>query len=223
MEPDTESFRPIRRRTRMTADQRRAQIAREAAALITRYGSYGFSMQLLADAVGMTLPGLNHYVANRDEVLAMVIKAYYDVDSGVMHPDPLDQDGEQAAPGPHHGDGPIHMPSYLRRVVEGNLERTELVALFMRLAVEAGDPRHPAHAFYRDRHRTILDSMMAIDWHLPEPYRDPERLHDLIVTAFFAMDGVQVQSLTNPDETMLQLWDRAERTLFPSPLWDGYR
>ena len=63
----------------------------------------------------------------------------------------------------------------------------------------------------------------SVDWELPEEYRDPERLHDLIVTAFFAMDGVQIQSLTNPNESMMQLWERAEHILFPSPTWDGYR
>ena len=87
----------------------------------------------------------------------------------------------------------------------------------MRLAIEASDPEHPAHEFYQNRHNSILIDMTSVDWELPEEYRDPERLHDLIVTAFFAMDGVQIQSLTNPNESMMQLWERAERILFPSP------
>ncbi len=37
------------------------------------------------------------------------------------------------------------------------------------------------------------------------------------------MDGVQVQVMTNPNETMTDLWSRAERVLFPSPTWDDYR
>ena len=35
-------------------------------------------MQALADAVGMTLPGLNHYVKNREELLSLVIETFYD-------------------------------------------------------------------------------------------------------------------------------------------------
>lgn len=161
--------RPINQRKRLSPAQRRKQITQEAVTLITQYGSYGFPMQALADAVGMTLPGTLH------------------------------------------------------ETVRFNAKRPELVALFMRLAIEASDPEHPAHEFYQNRHNSILIDMTSVDWELPEEYRDPERLHDLIVTAFFAMDGVQIQSLTNPNESMMQLWERAERILFPSPTWDGYR
>lgn len=115
------------------------------------------------------------------------------------------------------------MPAYMRSLVESNAKQPQMVALFMQLAIESTDPDHPAHTFYQNRHRTILDSMMAIDWNLPEAYRNPERLRDLIVTTFFAMDGVQVQAMTNPSETMTDLWSRAERVLFPSPTWDDYR
>lgn len=93
----------------------------------------------------------------------------------------------------------------------------------MCLAIEAEDARHLAYEFYRDRHQTILSKMMSMKWDVLEPYRDPERLDDLIVTAFFVMDGVQIQSLTNPNESMLQFWERAERILCSSPTWDGYR
>ena len=116
-----------------------------------------------------------------------------------------------------------HLPGALHETVRLNAKRPELVALFMRLAIEASDPEHPAHKFYQNRHSSILIDMTSVDWELPEEYRDPERLHDLIVTAFFAMDGVQIQSLTNPSESMMQLWERAEHILFPSPTWDGYR
>ena len=116
-----------------------------------------------------------------------------------------------------------HLPGTLHETVRFNAKRPELVALFMRLAIEASDPEHPAHEFYQNRHNSILTDMTSVDWELPEEYRDPERLHDLIVTAFFAMDGVQIQSLTNPNESMMQLWERAEHILFPSPTWDGYR
>jgi hypothetical protein len=32
-----------------------------------------------------------------------------------------------------------------------------------------------------------------------------------------------VQSLTDPTESLADLWARAERTLFGSPEWDGHR
>lgn len=235
--------RPINQRRRLSPAKRREQIAREAATLITQYGSYGFPMQTLADAVGMTLPGLNHYVKNREEMLALVIESFYDIEDNDTPIDPAgipatitpsgtsssEPDGNKTSSAKHHeittpatSNGP-HLPSALRKTVERNAQRPELVALFMRLAIEAADQDHPAHEFYRNRHHAVLGNMTNVHWDLPEAYRDQEQLHDLIVTAFFAMDGVQIQSLTNPDESMLQLWERAERILFPSPTWDGYR
>ena len=170
----------------------------------------------------MTLPGLNHYVKNREELLALVIETFYDSEENnapttlgaiINHCDQSDSATKECR----------HLPSALHETVCFNAKRPELVALFMRLAIEASDPQHPAHEFYQNRHGSILTDMTSVDWELPEEYRDPERLHDLIVTAFFAMDGVQIQSLTNPNESMMQLWERAERILFPSPTWDGYR
>ncbi len=214
---ENKQFRPINRRKRLSPEERRAQIAQEGANLITRYGSYGFPMQSLADAVGLTLPGLNHYVKSREDLLSLVIESFYDSSENSIAADVQTADEENDT---QQGKS---LPQAMRDAVSRNEKRSNMVSLFMRLAIEAEDPHHPAHEFYRDRHQSILDGMMGVKWHLPEEYRDPERLHDLIVTAFFAMDGVQIQSLTNPNEGMAQLWERAERVIFPSPMWDGYR
>ena len=80
--------RPINQRKRLSPAQRRKQVAQEAVTLITQYGSYGFPMQALADAVGMTLPGLNHYVKNREELLSLVIETFYDSEEGNAHTQP---------------------------------------------------------------------------------------------------------------------------------------
>ena len=77
--------RPINQRKRLSPAQRRKQITQEAVTLITQYGSYGFPMQALANAVGMTLPGLNHYVKNREELLSLVIETFYDSEEGNAH------------------------------------------------------------------------------------------------------------------------------------------
>lgn len=221
-------FSPIGKRVRMSAEQRREQIVEAAISLITRYGSYGFSMQSLADAVGLTLPGLNHYVTSRESLLSLIIERYYDATTDVIEP-LLDTESEndgtpvvdsQLVPSETED---RDFPETMRAIIRLNAERPELVALFTRLAVEAADPHHPAHDFYVQRHGRVLSTMMAIPWRLPEPYRTEEKLHDLIVTAFFVMDGVQVQSLTNPEESLIELWKRAEPILFPSPIWDGYR
>lgn len=212
-------FRPIGRRVRMTPEQRRDQIATQAAKLVARYGSYGVSMQSIADAVGLTLPGLYHYVKDRDELLALVVEHVYDQTMPPMEVLAREYRDERGL----GEDAGLSLPWVMRRIVESNAERPEMVTLFMRLAVEAEDEHHPAHTYYRDRHQAVQERMLALPWRLPETYATTGQVRDLVVTAFFAMDGVQVQALTNPNETMVELWGRAERVLFPSPQWDDYR
>lgn len=214
-----DQFRPIGRRVRMTPEQRRDQIATQAAKLIARYGSYGVSMQSIADAVGLTLPGLYHYVKDRDELLALVVEHVYDQTMPPMEVLAREYRDERGL----GEDAGLSLPWVMRRIVESNAERPEMVTLFMRLAVEAEDEHHPAHTYYRDRHQAVQERMLALSWRLPEAYATAGQVRDLVVTAFFAMDGVQVQALTNPNETMVELWERAERVLFPSPQWDDYR
>lgn len=199
---------PINSRRRLGVEERRRQIAEVGGELVARYGSYGVSMQAVADAVGLSLPGLLHHVRGRDELLALIVTAHYD-DEGLSPA----LDGEAA----------LSLPATLRGIVDRNLERPSLVALFVRLAVEAHDPAHPAHAYYRERHGTMLDRLRALPWSLPERFRDDGALLDLLRTALCAMDGAQAQSLTDPAEGLESLWSRVERTLFGAPEWDGYR
>lgn len=202
----------------MSADDRRRHIAAEGAALVARYGSYGVPMQAVADAVGLTLPGLNHHVRTRDELLALIVETYYDdVADDAAAAARLRADGD-AAP-----DGSLSLPRALRRIVEADTRRPELVGLFMRLAVEAHDPAHPAHDYYARRHQRLLAVTASLPWRLPERFRDEAAFGDLLRTAFCAMDGTQVQGLTDPAESMADLWGRVERTLFGSPEWDGCR
>ena len=216
------SRRPIGARRRMTPDERRKQIAQVAAQMIAYYGTYGVSMQAIADAVGLTLPGLRHYARTREELLSLVIQVYYDQGSFTFGSKPGERD-ELAIGRDQEGHSLYSLPGYLRRLVEENAERMVLVMLFMHLAVEAHDPSHPAHEYYRDRHARMIDFMDGIRWKLPEPYRDRSSFHRLIRTVYCTMDGVQIQALTNPDDDMIALWAKADPILFPSPQWDDYR
>lgn len=214
--------RPIGARQRMAPDERRKQIARVAAQMIAYYGTYGVSMQAIADAVGLTLPGLRHYVRTREELLSLVIQVYYDQDSFTFGAKPGERD--ELIIGQDQKGRPLYsLPGYLRGLVQENAERLVLVMLFMHLAVEAHDPAHPAHEYYRDRHARMIDFMDGIRWKLPERYRDRPAFHRLVRTIYCTMDGVQIQALTNPDDDLIALWAKAEPILFPSPQWDDCR
>lgn len=218
MPPITSAAEPINTRRRMPVEDRRRQIAVKGAELVARYGSYGVSMQTVADAVGLTLPGLNHHVKSRDDLLALIVETYYD--DFTDEPTMLANLRELGAA---EGDGSLSLPTCLRRIMETNARRPELVTLFMRLAVEAHDPAHPAHGYYAERHARLLSLMASLPWRLPERFRAEAAFGDLLRTAFCAMDGTEVQALTDPVESMADLWGRVERTLFGSPEWDSCR
>lgn len=204
----------------MPVEDRRQQIAQKGAELVARYGSYGVSMQTVADAVGLTLPGLNHHVRDREELLSLIIEKYYDdfTDEGGLAAHLREFTGDAT-----DSDGRLSLLGCLRGIVSANSERPELVGLFVRLAVEAHDPTHPAHAYYQRRHQNLLAAFCSLPWRLPDRFRESGALMDLLRTAFCAMDGAEVQALTDPHESLADLWGRIERTLFGAPEWDGYR
>lgn len=55
-------------------------------------------------------------------------------------------------------------------------------------------------------------------WHIPEGVDGPAS----IMTAFMAMDGVQIKWLRNPEKSLVALWKELEPSLFPISLWSDY-
>ena len=197
-------------RRRLSIAERRRQIAEHSVELVARYGSYGVTMQHVADAVGLTLPGLLHHVRNRDDLLAMLIELQFDQDPAETSRSLWD-------------DETITLPQVLRGIVARNAGRPELTALYLLLAVEARDPAHPAHTYYADRHARIVDAFVERPWSLPERFRDKGALADLVRASLSALDGVQLQAQTDPREGAEDLWSRVERAFFGGSEWDGYR
>lgn len=216
--------KPINRHKRLSSEERKRQIARESARLIAYYGSYGVSMQTIADAVGLTLPGLYHYVRNREELLSLIIEVYYDQDTFPLDSIPTNQNVPGLVIGYDTDGSPQYsLPVYLSHLVKQNSERMVLVMLFMRLAIEAHDPQHPAHDYYQQRHAKMMAFMESIAWKLPTRFQNKDNFSKLVKTVYCTMDGVQIQALTNSEDDIIGLWQKADSILFPSPEWDDYR
>src|ERR1700756_1648539 len=71
--PETSPPYYRRDRTRMPAAQRRRQILDMTTRLIGERGFWALSMQDVADACGLTVPGLLHHVRSKDRLLLAVL------------------------------------------------------------------------------------------------------------------------------------------------------
>ena len=204
-----------RPRVRRTPEERIAQIVEAATDLVSRHGFYGLSLQDVADAVGLTQPGLLHYVRNKDGLLQLLV----DSDSTAVSIRGLHRHGRS---GGQHPDG-VSLPAYFRYLVHHNAQDPHLIRLHMVLSAESTFPDHPAHEHYAARPSEVWSLYSGTRWRLPPQVGTFEDVHDLVELALAAMDGMQIRMFRDPPLDLETQWARAEKVLFPSPIWDGFR
>lgn len=219
--PSTTGPRPTspKRRTRLTAAQRREQIVEVATTLMAQHGYNGLSLQEVADGVGISQAGLLHYIDNKPGLLTLLLDERYDRRGT---PQDFIDSGDPAAT---HPEG-ISLPAYFRYLVHLNVQRPELMRLHMLLGAEAVDPAHPAHAHFINRPDEIWGLYMQFTWRLPPEIKEQggfESIRQRVGMALEVMDGIQVRYFRQPAVSLAEEWARFEPLLFPSPLWDGYR
>jgi AcrR family transcriptional regulator len=170
---------------------KREEILEAALDVIAREGWHGASVKELADAVGLSQAGLLHYFGSKDELFTAILRKRDEVDARRF--------------------GDLDSPVSLDRVREGfvqvvrhNAEVPGLVQLFSRLAVEAGDAAHPAHAYFVERSRTLREMFTTALAEEQEAGRltpdvDTETLARLLQAV---SDGMQLQWLQDPSVDM---------------------
>ncbi|HJG52839.1 MAG TPA: TetR/AcrR family transcriptional regulator [Brachybacterium faecium] len=205
-----------RPRVRRTPEERIAQIVEAATDLVSRHGFYGLSLQEVADAVGLTQPGLLHYVRNKDGLLQLLVDQRFD---RRFDPEDFIATGDPAAV---HPDG-VSLPAYFRYLVHHNAQDPHLIRLHMVLSAESTFPDHPAHEHYAARPSEVWSLYSGTRWRLPPQVGTFEDVHDLVELALAAMDGMQIRMFRDPPLDLETQWARAEKVLFPSPIWDGFR
>ena len=60
-------------RVRKSPEERKAEIIAAAGKLIGEKGYYGTSLKDIADAIGMSQPGLLHYIGNKERLLSLLV------------------------------------------------------------------------------------------------------------------------------------------------------
>ena len=79
-----------KKRVRKNPEERRSEIIQAAVKLIGEKGYYGTSLKEIADAVGMSQPGMLHYIGNKENLLSMLITDNYDACLLYTSPSPRD-------------------------------------------------------------------------------------------------------------------------------------
>lgn len=196
------------------AQERLQQIVDAAVEIIGEDGYSGLSLQAVANKVGITQPGVIHYVGSKKGLLQKVIEYYYDAIDGTEEYMELFEPG-QIFEGRHP-----RIPEYCRLIVEQNAGRPELVMLFQVLNTEAISAKSPTHEYFVERSRNISNPSNGIEWLVPEGV-DGETTFSCAMAAMYGLEG---RWLARQDEIdYMAEWAKWEDVLFPLPLWEGYR
>lgn len=114
---------------------KREEILEAALEIIGRRGYRSASVREIADAVGLSPAGLLHYFGSKEQLFVDILRARDAADSRQI---------------PDAG-----VEESLVAIIRHNEQVPGLVELYTRLAAEAGDPAHPARAFFLDRTATV--------------------------------------------------------------------
>lgn len=124
--------------------QRRQAILDAAFDYFARAGYHGASLRDIAAAAEVSYPGLRHHFATKDALLLAV----------------LAQREERAATLLERDDA-LPVLDRLVALLEANAEQRGLAQLFARVASEASDADHPAHAYFVERYARIRSHLVA--------------------------------------------------------------
>ncbi len=175
---------------------KREEILERALEVIARSGMRGASVKEIADAAGLTPPGLLHYFDSKEELFTAILRKRDEVDGlAFVLPDLDTTDAtavwEQAT------------QAYLA-VIRHNASVPGLVELFSRLAVDAADAEHPAHDYFLERSEQLHSRFARI----AAAAQRAGIITDAIPADSFARilhatsDGLQLQWLTDPSIDM---------------------
>ncbi|WP_234045989.1 TetR/AcrR family transcriptional regulator [Streptomyces adelaidensis] len=167
-------------------DERRLRILDTAVDHFAERGFHASSLARIAKAVGITQGGLLHHFRTKEDLLVQVLERIDDNDQERF----FARDFGSAA----------EMFAVLVKLAEYNSTRLGRTRMFNILAAEAGDPGHPAHAYFVKRYAMVVDTVSGA---LRRAIETGELRPDTDVVAVAqelaaVMDGLQVQWVLDP-------------------------
>lgn len=166
---------------------KREEILTIALDLVARNGYSRATVRELADAVGLSQAGLLHHFGSKEELFTEILRRRDEVDRREF------------------GDPPAYdvADAYVR-LIRHNSGVPGLVQLYSRFSVEAAEPTHPSHAFFKERFETLRTATAAALRRLQEQGRLPAHADadKLAVLVAALSDGLQISWLYDPDLDM---------------------
>ena len=167
--------------------QRKEQVIHAAIHYFGQYGYHGARLADIAQAAGVTEPGLLHHFPSKENLFMEVL----------AERDRIDR--ERFDPSLHMELGsPLNS---LKKLVEHNETVPGLVQLFTVLIAESIDEQHPGHDFFKQRYQDLRDQTINL---LSKAQTGGEIRNDipaehLVIMLYAMMDGLQIQWLYEPD------------------------
>lgn len=184
---------------------KRDEILQSALEVIAREGYRRASVKELADAVGLSQAGLLHYFDSKEELFVEILRAADNAAFARYGPVPDDVGIDGLREG------------YLSVIAE-NSQVPGLVALFTHTAVEAAEPEHPGHDFFRIRGAWIRDGLGGALARLQREGVVTDAVEpDVLARILQAVsDGLQVQWMQEPEIDMAAIVGGLFDALTPS-------
>jgi AcrR family transcriptional regulator len=175
---------------RSRGEESKAAILAAARELFGKKGYRGTSIASIAEAAGLSQPGLLHHFPSKNALLLAVLAGRDIEDCRMSSPQP-------EAPGIGIIDG-------LAALVAHNESEPQLVALFSMLLGEAVAADHPAHGYFARRYEQVRADITqylvdAQQQHGLAASIDAGALANILIAV---LDGLQYQWLLNPSVDM---------------------
>ena len=172
---------------------RREEILEQATALFGEYGFQGTTLALVAEAVGLTEPGVLHYFPSKTHLLLGVLE-YRDQKDTDRYSELMDSEKNNAE----------EFFGLLEGVYAQNQKIPGLIQLFTVLVSESIRSDHPSHDYFVKRYRRGRDiytkQFLSLSQTKIRPDVDLGELASLIMAV---MDGLQIQWLLDPRKVNL--------------------
>jgi AcrR family transcriptional regulator len=170
---------------------RKEEILQVASEHFAQHGFHGATLSAIAEAVGLTEPGLLHYFHSKVDLLQGVLDYRDRVDKSKFLAI-LEQEK-------------LSLFSALQDLVAVNQQRPGLVQLFTVIVGESINQEHPSHDFFVQRYRALRKAMVEFFEQDAggEGFEADVDLEQLVVLIIAVMDGLQVQWLLDPENVSM--------------------